>query len=108
MLSPLFSSKPIFRLNSLNNSFESNIAAKEPFTILGDIGELAKRSEVPKLLFRFFVSPSGTFLGINIGIGSVLASSSESIMVAVSFISCQSLQISSTVVCGDVTVNRIT
>ena len=47
-----------FLANSLRTSLLSKIAAKEPLTILGDMGEFASRSEVPKLGF-FLVSRGG-------------------------------------------------
>ena len=83
------------------------MAAKDPLTILGDMGEFASKSDVPKLEFRMRVSPSGTFLAGTNGITSFRPSSSK-MVVAVSRITFQSVQMSSTVVWAEVTVNLIT
>lgn len=95
-----------FLANSLNSSLLSKMAAKDPLIIFGDIGELASRRLVPKWAFRSLVSASGTLRAGTIGIS--FASSFASIARAVSLITAQSVQISSTVVWGEVTVNRMT
>lgn len=82
------------------------MAAKDPLTIFGDIGELARSKDVPKWAFRSLVSANGTFLAGTIGIS--LTSSLARTALAISFTIAQSVQISSTVVWGEVIVNRIT
>ena len=54
--------------SSMNLSPFSNMAAKLPLTILGDIGELARSRLDPKLVFLSRVSVNSKFYIINVTI----------------------------------------